>query len=79
MADAGGLNPPDWKRSYGFESRPGHLNASVGLSGLDTNGGCKLALQVQNQVWKSGADTGSTGKGLAGSRKFKARVGHVAW
>ncbi len=24
MADAEGLNPSDWKRSYGFESRPGH-------------------------------------------------------
>jgi hypothetical protein len=26
MADAGGLNPPDFKRSYGFESRPGHFS-----------------------------------------------------
>lgn len=24
MADAGGLNPPEARASYGFESRPGH-------------------------------------------------------
>ncbi len=31
MADAGGLNPPDWKRSYGFESRPGHMLAQASV------------------------------------------------
>jgi hypothetical protein len=42
MADAGGLNPPDWKRSYGFESRPGHKLAQA--SALASTSGLGLAL-----------------------------------
>jgi hypothetical protein len=39
MADAEGLNPSDFKRSYGFESRPGHCwgssDAVDGNSAID--------------------------------------------